>query len=474
MRRAARALGAALLAAGAAAQGACTLAPRYERPDAPVAAQFAAAGEPSAGAGAADVGWREFFTDEALQQLIARALANNRDLRIAVLNVETAQAQYRIRRADLFPGLDAELQGSAQRVPATTSTTGSSYVAREYTVGLGAPAFELDLFGRVRSLRSSALEQYLALDETRSATELALIGEVANAWLVLLADRESLRLSRETLASQSDSLALTKLRFDSGVVGEVDLHQSEIAVHDAEVNIAVYTRRVAQDRNALELLVGEPLPAEVDAEQPPLEQQLLEAPLPAGLPADLLERRPDIRAAEHALKAANADIGAARAAFFPRITLTGFGGLANPELGDLFDSGGRTWSFSPRLTVPIFAGGANNAALDVAALRKRIEISRYEQTIQTAFREVSDGLAARAALEQQLAAQMALTAAAEASYRLADMRYRGGVESHLTALIAQRDLYTAQRALIDTRAARAANLVTLYKALGGGASERSP
>jgi multidrug efflux system outer membrane protein len=231
---------------------------------------------------------------------------------------------------------------------------------------------------------------------------------------------------------------------------------------------------VAQDRNALELLVGEPLPAEVDAEQPPLEQQLLEAPLPAGLPADLLERRPDIRAAEHALKAANADIGAARAAFFPRITLTGFGGLANPELGDLFDSGGRTWSFSPRLTVPIFAGGANNAALDVAALRKRIEISRYEQTIQTAFREVSDGLAARAALEQQLAAQMALTAAAEASYRLADMRYRGGVESHLTALIAQRDLYTAQRALIDTRAARAANLVTLYKALGGGASERSP
>jgi multidrug efflux system outer membrane protein len=454
------------------ALGACTLAPAYERPAAPVAAEFRGSTAASpASSTAADIGWREFFRDPELKRLIERALESNRDLRIAALNAEEAQARYRIRRAALVPGLDAELGGSAQRVPAVISQTGADYTARQYEVGAGFTAFELDLFGRIRSLRNAALEQFLALEETRAATELSLVAAVANAWLALAADEELLRLTRETLESQRSSLALTQLRFDSGVAREIDVRQAEIAVHQAEVNLARYTRQLEEDRNALELLIGEPLPADFTAGGRTLDGALYDGELPAGLPADLLARRPDIRAAEHALRAANADIGAARAAFFPRITLTGFGGLAHSELSDLFDDGGRTWSFVPTLTAPIFARGANRASLDAAEVRKRIEVARYEQAIQTAFREVSDALAAQRTLDEQLAAQRALADSAAAAYSLAEMRYRAGIDSYLTTLIAQRDTYNAQLALVDTALARAANLVRLYKTLGGGAFE---
>ncbi|PZN31745.1 MAG: multidrug transporter [Proteobacteria bacterium] len=453
----------------------CTLAPRYERPAAPVADEFPA--QPSANAGeglsAADIGWREFFPQQTLQDLIGRALANNRDLRVAALNVEAARAQYRIRQADIVPHVDAVGEGNSQRVPANLSQTGESYVTRQYSAGLGVTAFELDLFGRLRSLRRGALETYLSLEETRLSAELALIAEVANAWLTLVADQELLRLTRETYEVQRSSYDLTRLRFDSGVASEVDLHQAEIALRNAEVNISVYERRVAQDRNALELLVGEPLGPEFDPSGASLDEQVLAHDIPAGLPAELLERRPDIRAAEHALRAANANIGAARAAFFPRISLTGFYGEAHPDLSDLFSEGQRTWSFVPQIRVPIFAGGANAAQLDLAQVRKRAEIARYEQAIQVAFREVADALAARSTLDAQLRAQEALTRAAENTYRLADMRYRNGVESYLTTLIAQRDFYAAQQALINTRLARASNLVLLYKALGGGWREHS-
>ena len=462
----------ALLAIGV-ALSACTLAPRYHQPAAPVPAAYE--NTPAAAADAplpaAEIGWHEFFPDPELQDLLTRALANNRDLRIATLNVEAARAQYRIQRADLVPSIEAQGTANNQRTPASLSATGESELSRSYSAGLAVPSFELDLFGRVRSLRRAALEQFFALEENRTAAQLLLVSEVANAWLTLIADRELLRLAEGTRDSQHKSFDLTKLRFDSGVSSEIDLHRSEITWRQAEVDIAAQTRRVAQDRNALALLVGEPLPAGTGGGEHAIDAQTFAKELPAGLPAELLVRRPDVRAAEHALKAANADIGAARAAFFPSIELTGFYGNASDDLSALFQSGHTTWSFVPQVRLPIFSGGANLATLNLTNVRKRIEIARYEQSIQAAFRDVADALIARSTLEDQLHAQEALTRATENSYRLADVRYRGGVDSYLGALIAQRDLYSAQRALIETRLAGASNLVQLYQALGGGWKE---
>lgn len=449
---------------------ACTLAPRYHQPESSEASAFDVANK-AATTPAAELGWREFFPDPELQALIARALENNRDLRIATLNVEAARAQYRIRRADLVPAIDAVGTANNQRTPASLSSTGESELTRTYSAGLGVSAFELDLFGRVRSLRKAALEDYFSLEETRTAAQLTLVSEVANAWLTLIADRELLRLATETRDSQHKSYDLTKLRFDSGVSSEIDLHRSETAWREAEVDIAAQTRRVAQDRNALSLLVGEPLPAEVGTGEHAIDAQTFSKELPAGLPAELLVRRPDIRAAEHTLKAANADIGAARAAFFPSISLTGFFGNATDDLSSLFQGGNTSWNFSPQIRLPVFSGGANVASLQLAGARKRIEVARYEQSIQVAFREVADALAARATFQDQLRAQEALTRASEASYKLADVRYRGGVDSYLGALIAQRDYYSSQRDLIETRLAGASNLVQLYTALGGGWKE---
>ncbi len=461
--------------AGSLALGACTMAPRYEQPAAPVQAAYehtdvASAAVPVAQA-PGDIGWKEFFPDPELQDLLARALVNNRDLRIATLNVEAARAQYRIQRADLVPSIDAQGSSTNARVPASLSPTGQSELTRTYSAGFGMSAFELDLFGRVRSLRRAALEGYFRLEETRTAAQLLLVSEVANAWLTLIADRELLRLANETRDSQRKSYDLTKMRFDAGVSSEMDLQRSETPWREAEVDIAQQTRRVAQDRNALALLVGEPLPAEIASGEHAIDAQTFSKTLPAGIPAELLVRRPDVRAAEHALKAANADIGAARAAFFPSIELTGFYGQASNDLSALFQSGHTAWSFTPQINLPIFSGGRNLAALDLANVRKRIEIAHYEQSIQIAFREVADALVTRATLDDQLRAQEALTRASDNSYRLADQRYRGGVDSYLSALIAQRDLYTAQRQLIVTRLAGAVNLVQLYTTLGGGWKE---
>jgi multidrug efflux system outer membrane protein len=455
----------------AATLGACTLAPRYQQPAAPVQASYEAVRDDASAAPASDIGWKEFFPDAGLQSLIARALENNRDLRIATLNVQAARAQYRIQRADLVPAVDAQGQANNQRVPASLSPTGQSELERSYSAGLGVSAFELDLFGRVRSLRRAAIEEYFRVEENRTAAQLLLVSEVANAWLTLIADRELLELAEGTRDSQRKSFDLTRLRFDSGVSSEIDLHRSETAWRQAEVDIAAQTRRVAQDRNALALLVGEPLSPDIASGEHAIGAQTFSRSLPAGLPAELLVRRPDVRAAEHALKAANADIGAARAAFFPSIALTGFYGNASSDLSALFQGGNTAWSFTPQIRLPIFAGGANLAALNLANVRKRIEIARYEQSIQAAFREVADALVARTTFEDQLRAQEALTRASESSYRLADVRYRGGVDSYLGALIAQRDLYAAQRQLIETRLAGASNLVQLYQALGGGWKE---
>jgi outer membrane protein, multidrug efflux system len=461
----------AVAAVLAAALSACTLAPRYHQPASPVQAAYETPDAAAAPTPAAEIGWRQFFPDPELQNLLQRALLNNRDLRIATLNVEAARAQYRIQRADLVPAIDALGQANNQRTPASLSTTGESELTRSYSAGLGVSAFELDLFGRVRSLRRAALEDFFSIEENRTAAQLLLVSEVANAWLTLIADRELLALAEGTRDSQHKSFDLTKLRFDSGVSSEIDLHRSEITWRQAEVDIAAQTRRVAQDRNALSLLVGEPLPLETGGGTHAIDAQTFSQALPAGLPAELLVRRPDVRAAEHALKAANADIGAARAAFFPSISLTGFYGNASDDLSALFQSGHTAWSFTPQIRLPIFSGGANVAGLSLANVRKRIEIARYEQSIQAAFREVADALVARSTFEDQLKAQEALTNATESSYKLADVRYRGGVDSYLGALIAQRDLYSAQRALIETRLAGASNLVQLYQALGGGWKE---
>jgi multidrug efflux system outer membrane protein len=459
--------------------GACTMVPRYQRPEAPVPAVYESgengaqpvAAIPASALPASEIGWKEFFPDTELQGLIARALTNNRDLRVATLNVEAARAQYRIQRADLVPSIDAGGTANNQRLPASVSPTGQSELTRIYSSGLSTTAFELDLFGRVRSLRNAALEEYFAIEENRNAAQLLLVAEVANSWLTLITDRELLRLAEETRDSQRKSYDLTRLRFDQGVSSEIDLHRSEQTWREAEVDIAQQTRRVAQDRNALALLVGEALPPEAGAAARAVDAQTFAKELPAGLPAELLTRRPDVRAAEHALLSANANIGAARAAFFPSIELTGFYGNASDDLSALFQAGHTSWSFVPQVRLPIFSGGANLAALDLANVRKRIEIARYEQSIQIAFREVADALVARTTLEDQLRAQQALTRAAEASYRLADMRYRGGVDSYLGALVAQRDMYDAQRALIVTRLAGAVNLVQLYQSLGGGWKE---
>jgi multidrug efflux system outer membrane protein len=427
-------------------------------------------------AAAVDLGWRDVFRDPRLQALIALALESNRDLRVAALNVEAARAQYQIQRADMFPHIDASASALNERIPAKLSTTGMSMISRDYSIGLGFTSYELDVFGRVRSLEEQALEQYFAQEETRTSVQITLVAEVANAYLTLLADQELLQLTGDTLYSQQQSYELTKLSYQQGVANELDLRQAETSVRTAETNLAQYTRQVAQDRNALSLLVGQPLPESLEAglaQERRLDDAALLAGLPVGLPSQLLERRPDIRAAEHALKAANANVGAARAAFFPSISLTATDGTAGTSLSQLFTGASRTWTFAPQIRVPIFEGGALEAGLDAAKVQKTIQVAQYEKAIQVAFREVADALAARGTLGDQVRAQEALVDASAARYRLSEMRFRSGVEGYLNTLDAQRTLYGSQQTLIATRLSRLSNIVSLYKALGGGWSEHT-
>jgi multidrug efflux system outer membrane protein len=443
----------------------CSLAPRYERPAAPVAARYPDAPE-AAGPAAAELGWRDLLGDARLQRLVALALEQNRDLRVAALNVELAAARHRIQRSELFPTV-----GARAGVEASGTFDGDEVAAR-YSVGAGVTAFELDLFGRIRSLKAQALEEYLATEEARRAAQLALVAEVAIQYLEQRALDEELALARRTLEAVTAATELTRRRFDAGQASELDVQTAAAQVQAARAEVARVTRQRALAENALVLLVGQPLPADLPPPQP-LDGQPVLAELPAGLPSDLLARRPDVLAAEHTLRGANASIGAARAAFFPTISLTAFGGLASTALSSLFTAGAAGWTFAPQVTQPIFTGGRNEANLDAAHVRKRIEIARYERAIQVAFREVADALAGRAALEEQLEAQLARVEAEQRRYDISELRYRTGIESYLAVLTAQRDLYTAQQGLIDVRLARLANTVTLYKALGGGWRERT-
>jgi multidrug efflux system outer membrane protein len=415
----------------------------------------------------ADIPWQKFYHDSKLQKLIALALENNRDIRVAALNVERFQALYQIRRADLLPKVDANGVATYQRIAETFSSTRLPQTLHQYNVGLGISSYELDLFGRVQSLKGQALEQYLATGQAQRSVQISLVSQIASGWLALAADRERLQLARDTLANQQESYRLIKSRHEAGISSALDLNQAQTSVDGARVDIARYTTLVAQDENALDLVVGSPVPTGL------LPQTLSESltalgEITPGLPSDVLLARPDILQAESELKGANANIGAARAAFFPRITLVSSIGFGSDELSGLFKSGAFIWKFAPQVSLPIFDGGANAANLKVAEVDREIAVARYEKAIQTAFREVADALAQRGTIDEQLAAQQSLNSATSESLRLSRARYEKGIDSYLTVLDSQRSLYGAQQNLITVRLSRLTSLVTLYKVLGGG------
>ena len=457
----------------------CSLVPTYERPDAPIATQWpgqsASAAEAQAhGAVAADIAWRDFFRDAQLQQLIELALEHNRDLRIAVLNIEQTRAQYRIQRADQLPSIGLGVSQSRQK-PGGGGGQGGDSIAGAAIGGLSLNAFELDFFGRVSALSEAAQARYLATTEARKTVQINLVAAVASSYLSWLADNELLALTRETLGTREESLKLTKLRFDNGVSSELDFAQSRALQEAARATLAQAQRQRALSENALTLLIGQPLPANLPASTTRPSSAAVLADVPEGLPSDLLERRPDIRQAEQQLLAANAQIGAARAAFFPLISLTGSLGRASTGLTGLFSSGDSVsaWSWIGQLAMPLFDAGRNQAGLEVAQTQRDIAIAQYEKTVQSAFREVADALAGRATLGEQLAAQQAQAAAQANAFRLADLRYRNGIANYLEVLDAQRALFATQQAVTQTALLQRQNQVALYKALGGGWSEEA-
>ncbi|UCR84274.1 AdeC/AdeK/OprM family multidrug efflux complex outer membrane factor [Pseudomonas chlororaphis] len=447
--------------------GGCSLIPDYRQPAAPVGSQYPQGPAYATQATAfAEQGadWHSLFHDPELQTLIRSALVNNRDLRVAALNVEAFQAQYRIQRADLFPAVSATGAGSRQRVPGDVTGTGKSLIKSSYSVTLGVSAYELDFFGRVRSLTEQTLMSYLATEQARRSAQLSLVANVASAYLTWRADQELLALTAKTLVADEESLRLTSRSAEAGKVSALDVSQARTSVETARANLARYQRQVAQDLNNLTLLVGTQVADSLPAR--PLASDLI-AQVPAGLPSDLLQRRPDILQAEYQLKAANANIGAARAAFFPSVSLTTNAGTSSLELAGLFKGGSGSWAFQPQINLPIFNAGSLRASLDYAKLQKDISVAQYEKSIQTAFQEVADGLAARQTYSDQLDAQRSLVEATQDYYRMAEHRYRTGVDSNLVFLDAQRSLFSAQQGLINDRLAQLIAEVNLYTALGG-------
>jgi multidrug efflux system outer membrane protein len=470
----AAALGAALLAG-------CSMAPTYQRPAAPVAGDYAfnpsgAAAKTGfatmlAGEGvpqAMDTSWRSYFVDPHLQQLIANALEYNRDLRTAALRVQEARALYDVQSADRLPTVSGSVAATKAKTPAFLSSSGQSTIGKRYDVGLSVTAFELDFFGRVKSLSDAALASYLATDEARQAAQIALVAQVAQAYYTERSYAEQQALAEQTYQARKRTYQLTQQRAEVGASSLLDLRSNETLMETARAAALTLARQRAQAENALTLLVGQPPAAPASGNMP--SDGLIDAmvTLPSGLPSDLLERRPDIRAAEQRLKAANANIGAARAAFFPRISLTAGLGSSSPSLQGLFDSGSGSWSFAPQLVQPIFDAGRNRANLNVSEVRKDIAVADYEKTIQTAFREVADALAARDYLGEQVAAQRAVQDAQADRLRLLQLRQENGVASSLDVLDAQRELFSAQQSLVQARLQRTTSAIDLYRALGGG------
>ena len=457
----------ALLAAGLVSG--CSMAPTYQQPAAPVAASYPDDAKP-AGAdarAAIDTGWRDYFSDPYLQQLIAAALEHNRDLRTAALHVEEARAAYDIQQADRLPNVGFSADAGKSKTPAFLSPTGQSLIGKRYDIGLATSAFELDFFGRVKSLSDAALAAYLATDEARMAAQISVVSAVAQAYYTERAYAEQYTLAQQTYDARARTYSLTKQRLEVGASSLLDLRSDETLMETARVAALTLARQRAQAENALTLLVGQP-PAAASGSMASDAQIDAMSALPAGLPSDLLTRRPDIRAAEQRLKSANANIGAARAAFFPRISLTAALGSSSTSLNGLFDSGSGSWSFGPQMTLPIFDAGRNRANLTLSEVRKNLAVADYEKTIQAAFREVADALAARSYLGDQVTAQRAVQDAQADRLKLLQLRFSNGVSSSLDVLDAQRELFSAQQALVQARLLRTTSAIDLYRALGGG------
>lgn len=444
----------------------CSMAPTYERPEAPVATSW---NSPAAktGQAASNLDWQTFIVDSELRNLVGVALDNNRSLRQTLLDIEQARAQYRIQRADRVPGLNAAANGNRQRLPGDLSNTGSSAVSSSYQVGLALPEYELDLFGRVKSLTDAALEQYLSTEAAARSAQIALIAEVSQAYLTYDGAQRRLQLTEQTLASREDSLGLISQRRSAGAATALDYQEALGLVEQSRAELESNSRQKQQALNALVLLLGT-ADAAKRIPQLPQDKPMLIQDIAPGTPSELIERRPDILAAEHVLKARNANIGAARAAFFPRISLTGSFGTSSAEMSGLFDGGSRSWSFVPTLSLPIFDAGRNSANLDLAKVRKDSAVAAYEGTIQTAFREVADALAATDTLRREEAARRALANTTNETLKLAKARYEGGVDSHLRYLDAQRSNFVNESAYIETSTQRQIALVDLFRALGGG------
>ena len=498
-----------MAAAGAAAAAAllsgCSLAPLYQRPAAPVAPEWPAgtstAADSTAGVATADIAWQEFVGDARLRELIALALQNNRDLRLALLAIEKARAQYGVEQSNRFPAVGATGAGTRTRTAQDLTASGRSPLSSQYSAQLGFSSYEIDLFGRVKSLNEAALQEFLRTTENRRSVQLSLVAELANAWLTLDADGRRLQLAQDTLRSRQKSFELTERSHALGAASGLTLAQTQTTVEAARADVAAFTSQVARDRNALALLAGTPVPAALlpegatpshaAAEASPAQAApapaaptaptiRLAAPatallaVPPDLPSAVLLRRPDLRAAEYTLRGAYASIGAARAAFFPSITLTASAGTASNALSGLFESGNGTWSFAPQIRLPIFDAGRNRANLQIAETARDTALAQYEKTVQTAFREVADALAERATLGERLQAQQALQAATLKALELSEARYRLGADSYLPVLDAQRSLYSAQQTLIGLALAEQANRITLYKVLGGGWADLPP
>lgn len=454
---------------------ACSMAPKHKQPELPISENWP--NDPSFSINeeqkAADIHWQDFFLSSDIQTVINTTLENNRDLKEAALRIESARTLYRIKGSGLFPTLDGTVSGSRRHVSENSSSTGKDFISAQYDANLNT-SFELDLFGRVRNLKAAALEEYFATSEARNALQVSLIAETANAYLQWLADNKILGLTKETLKIQTQSYELLKKSFENGIASKLDLLQSQSIVETAKVNVAVFTRRVALDKNALILLIG------VEDKNMFLEGQKLEnvklAPeLPVGLPASVLLLRPDVKSSEHQLKAMNANIGVARATFFPKISLTAAYGFSSSSLSTLFSGGSvGAWSFVPKITAPIFDAGNNKANLKYAKVQKEMAIVQYEKVIQTAFREVADELVSRQALNEQLLAQKNLIQTAQESYDLANSRYKNGIGRFINVLDSQRTLYNAQQNAVEIEKLLLNNLINLYKVLGGGWQENVP
>jgi len=451
----------------------CSLEPVYRQPAAPVATAFPSGPSYTAltptAADVSKISWQEFFTDPKLKAVIAMSLTSNRDLRVAIANIEAARAQYHIERSYLFPTVDAggSATYSQQQVASASGKPVTGPTEREYTTSVGVTSYELDFFGRIRSLTHAELELYLATEEAQKTTHITIVADVAADYLTLNADMAQLTRSRADLASSQESLTIARGRLQAGVDSQLDVSEADSVVQQARASVAQYVTQVATDKNALDLEVGATVPLELLPEGKS-DQVMVMQTLPVGLDSTVLLTRPDVLEAEHTLKAANAQIGAARAAFFPTILQTGSGGTESVGLSHLFTGAAAVWSFAPTISVPIFDGGFNRATLAYDKAERNVDIAEYEKAIQTAFSEVANALARRGTIDEEMSADQALVDASATSFKIATAQYERGSNTYLNVLDAQRTLYSAQQTLISIRLTRAANLVTLYKTLGGG------